>query len=44
MTLAGLVAWAMLALLIGWLGFVLYATFHQLDGESREAAKLRKRD
>jgi hypothetical protein len=40
-TLAGLVAWVMLAVLIGWLGIVLFATFHQLDGEAREA---RKRD
>ena len=36
MSLAELVAWAMFAVLIGWLGFVLYATFRQLDGETRE--------
>jgi multisubunit Na+/H+ antiporter MnhF subunit len=36
MSLASLVAFAMLALLIGWVGTVLYATFRQLDGESRE--------
>lgn len=42
MSLAGLVAWAMFAVLIGWLGLVLYATFKQIDGEAREAAK-RKR-
>lgn len=41
MSLAELVAWAMFAVLIGWLGFVLYATFHQLDGETRE---LHRRD
>ncbi len=39
MSLVGLVAWLMLALLIGWLGIVLYATFRQLDGEAREAGK-----
>jgi len=38
-TLAGIVAFAMLALLIGWLGTVLYATFRQLDGEAREHAE-----
>ena len=36
MSLAGLVAFAMLALLIGWVAIVLYATFRQLDGEARE--------
>jgi hypothetical protein len=36
MSLAGLVAFAMLALLIGWIGIVLYATFRQLDGEARD--------
>ena len=35
MTLAELVAWAMFAVLIGWLSIVLYATFRQLDGEAR---------
>ena len=33
MSLAAIVAWAMLAVLIGWLGMVLWATFRQLDGE-----------
>ena len=33
MSLAGLVAGIMLAVLIGWVGIVLYATFRQLDGE-----------
>lgn len=42
MSLADLVAWVMLAVLIGWLGLVLYATFKQINGEAREAAK-RKR-
>ena len=41
MSLAELVAWAMFAVLIGWLGFVLYATLRQLDGETRE---LHRRD
>jgi hypothetical protein len=36
MSLASLVAFAMLALLIGWVAAVLYATFRQLDGESRD--------
>ena len=30
---------AMLALLIGWVAVVLYATFRQLDGEAREAER-----
>jgi hypothetical protein len=38
-TLATLVAWLMLAVLILWLGIVLLATFHQLDGEARRAAE-----
>jgi hypothetical protein len=37
MSLAAIVAWAMFAVLIGWLGMVLYATFHTLDGELRDA-------
>lgn len=36
MTLAGVVAFVMLVLLIGWVATVLYATFRQLDGEARE--------
>ena len=43
MSLAGLVAAIMLALLIGWVAIVLYATFNQLDGEAREAAAERDR-
>lgn len=39
MSLADVVAWVMFAVLIGWLGIVLYATFRQLDGEAKEAAK-----
>ena len=40
MSLAAIVAWAMFAVLIGWLGMVLYATFHTLDGELRDAQAL----
>ena len=40
MSLATMVAWAMFAVLIGWLGMVLYATFRTLDGEVREARRL----
>jgi hypothetical protein len=36
MSLAEVVAWAMFAVLIGWLGIVLWATFKTLDGETRE--------
>ena len=32
-----MVAWAMFAVLIGWLGMVLYATFRTLEGEVRDA-------
>ena len=42
MGLAELVAWVMFAVLIAWLGIVLYATFHQLDGEAK--AKHEHRD
>ena len=38
MSLAVAVAWAMFAVLIGWLGMVLYATFRTLDGEVRDAS------
>ena len=38
MTLASVVAFLMLALLIGWVATVLYATFRQLDGETRDQA------
>ena len=38
MSLAALVAWVMFAVLIGWLGIVLLATFRQLDGEARRSA------
>jgi hypothetical protein len=43
MGLAELVAWAMFAVLIGWLGWVLWATFRQLEVESREEALERRR-
>jgi hypothetical protein len=42
MSLAAIVAWTMFAVLIGWLGMVLYATFHTLDGELREASDERE--
>jgi hypothetical protein len=37
-TLATLVAWALLAVLIAWFAIVLLATFRQLDGEVRRAS------
>jgi hypothetical protein len=43
MGLAELVAWAMFAVLIAWLGIVLLATFHQLDGETKEKRERRER-
>ncbi|HEX2128666.1 MAG TPA: hypothetical protein VHF58_05570 [Solirubrobacterales bacterium] len=43
MSLAAIAAWAMLALLIGWLGIVLAATFHQMGGEIEEDARRRDR-
>jgi hypothetical protein len=43
MSAAELVAWVMFAVLIGWLGMVLYATFRTLDGEVREAGRERER-
>ena len=42
MSLAAIVAWAMLALLIAWLGIVLAATFRQMDGEHKEDARRRE--
>ena len=44
MSVAELVAWAMFAVLIGWLGIVLYATFRTLDGEVRALTKNRESD
>lgn len=41
MTLAELVAWAMFAVLIAWLGLVLWATFRTLDDEARETREAR---
>lgn len=43
MSLAEVVATWMLALLLGFLALVMYATFHQLRGEARAAAKRRGR-
>ena len=43
MGLAELVAWAMFAVLIGWLGIVLLATFHQLGGEAKAKREQRER-
>ena len=43
MGLAELVAVVMLALLIGWLGIVLLATFRQLDVEAHKSASERER-
>jgi cell division septal protein FtsQ len=37
MSLAAIAAWAMFAVLIAWLGMVLFATFRNLDSEVREA-------
>ena len=42
MSLPAIAAWAMLALLIGWLGLVLAATFRQMDGELKEDARRRE--
>ena len=44
MTLAELVAWAMFAVLIGWLGVVLWTTFRTLDGEAEELRRRRDED
>jgi hypothetical protein len=41
-SLAAIVAWLMLAVLIGWLGIVLAATFRQMDGEIKEDARRRE--
>jgi hypothetical protein len=43
MGLAELVAWVMFAVLIGWLGLVLLATFLQLDGEAKTKRERRDR-
>jgi hypothetical protein len=40
---AAAVTWAMLALLIGWLGLVLWATYLQVDAEWRRARGLVRR-
>ncbi len=41
MSLAAIVVWAMFAVLIGWLGMVLYLTFRTVDDELREVARAR---
>jgi hypothetical protein len=38
-SLAGVVAWAMLALMVGFLGLIVVATMRQLRGEVRQAAE-----
>jgi hypothetical protein len=38
-SLAGVVAWVMLALLVGLLALVVFATLRQLRGEVREASE-----
>jgi hypothetical protein len=43
MAVAAIVAWVMLALLIGWLATVLAATFRQMDSELDEDARRRRR-
>ena len=39
MSMAELVAWAMFAVLIAWLGVVLLATLRTLEGEARAARR-----
>ena len=41
MSLAAVVATVMLAILIAFVGMVLWATFRQIDGETRRAAARR---
>ena len=43
MELADLVAWVMLALLIGWIAIVLWATMRQVDSEARGWRRTRGR-
>ncbi len=43
MSLAAIVAFVVLAMLIAWIGMVLYATFRQVQGESREATSGERR-
>jgi hypothetical protein len=42
MSFAMLVAWVMLAALIGWIAIVLYATLRTLEGETREKSRERE--
>lgn len=44
MSLAGVVAWVMLFLLIGWVLIVLWATFHQIGDEARAGAERRREE
>ena len=39
MSLAGVVAWVMLALVVSFLSLVVFATLRQLRGEVREASE-----
>ncbi len=39
MTLAAIVATAMLALMLGFVGMVVWATLRQINGEARRAAE-----
>jgi uncharacterized membrane protein len=43
MSLAAIVATAMLATLIAFVGMVLWATMRQINGEARQAAEKRER-
>ena len=44
MELAALVAWIVFALIIGWLGLVLGATWRSMQDEAREAGLLGRSD
>jgi len=37
--LAGVITWVMLALLIGWVSVVLWATYRQMDAEWRRRGR-----
>jgi hypothetical protein len=41
-SVAGVVAWAMLAMMVGFLGLIVVATVRQLRGEVRRATDQRK--
>jgi hypothetical protein len=40
-SLVAVVAWGVFALMIGFVGMVIYATLRQIDGEARRAAEER---